>query len=123
MTKTMRRLVPAALAGALLLGGAASATAAAGAPAAADSGQSVFAGWQCGYDSGSKYADRGDSGKHVKEIQCLLRDFWGYSIGSSGIDGKFGPSTESAVKKFQRAHGLSADGIVGPNTWKKLRGN
>ncbi len=32
----------------------------------------------------------------------------------------FGPRTESAVKDFQRLHGLVADGIVGPYTWRAL---
>lgn len=31
-------------------------------------------------------------------------------------DDDFGPVTSSAVKTYQRAHGLGADGIVGPNT-------
>ncbi|MFT2016918.1 peptidoglycan-binding domain-containing protein [Streptomyces sp. 796.1] len=123
MTKTMRALVPAALAGALLLGGVASATAApASSPAAATQNGPSTLSYYCGYHDGSKYADRGDRGNHVKEIQCLLRDAWGYNIGSSGVDGKFGGDTEKAVKAFQRDHGLKADGIVGPNTWKKLRG-
>jgi peptidoglycan hydrolase-like protein with peptidoglycan-binding domain len=37
-------------------------------------------------------------------------------------DGKFGPATESAVKRLQKANGLVADGIVGPKTLAKLRG-
>ena len=32
-------------------------------------------------------------------------------------DGKFGPNTELAVKQYQMAHGLKADGIIGPKTW------
>jgi hypothetical protein len=32
-------------------------------------------------------------------------------------DGFFGPQTEEATLRFQRAHGLLADGIVGPKTW------
>jgi hypothetical protein len=35
-------------------------------------------------------------------------------------DGVFGPQTEKAVKRYQRAHGLTADGIVGPQTRNAL---
>ena len=38
------------------------------------------------------------------------------------LDGKFGPSTESAVRSFQRASGIGVDGIVGRQTWTKLLG-
>lgn len=46
----------------------------------------------------------------------------GYSCGNSGADGQFGTGTENAVKAFQKANGLAADGIVGENTCKKLGG-
>lgn len=36
------------------------------------------------------------------------------------IDGRYGPSTMHAVKSFQRDHGITVDGIVGPRTWAKL---
>jgi peptidoglycan hydrolase-like protein with peptidoglycan-binding domain len=39
---------------------------------------------------------------------------------SEMIDGTFGPKTKNAVKAFQKDHGLTQDGVVGPNTWSKL---
>ena len=41
----------------------------------------------------------------------------GYSV---GVDGDFGPGTLSAVRQFQKDHGLSADGVVGVGTASKL---
>lgn len=39
-----------------------------------------------------------------------------------GFDGIFGAGCAAAVQSFQRAQGLSADGVVGKNTWEKLLG-
>lgn len=36
------------------------------------------------------------------------------------VDGNFGPKTKQAVIQFQKDHGLSPDGIIGPKTWAKL---
>ncbi len=38
-------------------------------------------------------------------------------------DGNFGPITESEVKTFQTQSQLTADGIVGPLTWRALAGS
>jgi hypothetical protein len=40
-------------------------------------------------------------------------------VPSAAIDGHFGGNTEEATKTWQKYHGLSADGSVGPLTWKK----
>jgi len=37
-------------------------------------------------------------------------------------DGDFGPGTEAALKKWQAANGLTADGVAGPKTLAKLLG-
>lgn len=55
---------------------------------------------------------RGSKGKAVKVLQVIL--------GGLDIDGSFGPATQAAVLAFQKNHGLEADGIVGPRTWKAL---
>ena len=60
-------------------------------------------------------------GEDVRTMQNALIAR-GYSCGNSGADGQFGAATESAVKAFQKANGLAADGIVGENTCKKLGG-
>ncbi len=65
----------------------------------------------------SSMLKRGSQGTLVKNMQQKLKDL-GYYNGT--ITGNFGPLTEEAVKDFQRAQGLSADGIAGVNTLNKL---
>lgn len=60
---------------------------------------------------------QGSRGDVVKKIQTKLKN-WGYYSGK--VDGIFGPKTTSAVKRFQRKNGLTADGIVGANTAKAM---
>ena len=40
---------------------------------------------------------------------------------TNGLDGIFGSATQNAVISYQRSRGLSADGIVGCNTWRSLQ--
>ena len=59
------------------------------------------------------------SGDDVRAVQQALEDE-GFDPG--GVDGLYGPKAEAAVKAYQAANGLEADGIVGPKTWGKLFG-
>ena len=61
----------------------------------------------------------GDEGEAVRAAQSLL-ELRGFRCGWMGCDGEFGDKTQSAVGKFQRARGLTQDGIVGPLTWAAL---
>ncbi len=60
---------------------------------------------------------KGSSGDGVRQIQTRLAN-WGYYSGK--VDGIFGSGTESAVRKFQRNNGLTADGICGVKTLAAL---
>jgi peptidoglycan hydrolase-like protein with peptidoglycan-binding domain len=60
---------------------------------------------------------RGSSGADVKKLQTLLNAA-GFNAGV--VDGSFGSGTDAAVRKFQQSKGLTADGIVGPMSWKTL---
>lgn len=62
---------------------------------------------------------KGARGNITKLLQEKLNAF-GYNCGK--VDGIFGIATENAIKAFQKAYGLIADGIVGKNTWRKLLG-
>ena len=57
----------------------------------------------------------GSRGPYVTEWQKILG-------GSIKADGIFGPLTDTATRAWQRANGLTPDGIVGPLTWAKAAG-
>jgi putative chitinase len=60
---------------------------------------------------------RGAQGAAVKVLQQTLQRH-GFDPGP--VDGDYGPRTESAVRAFQAAKGLTVDGWVGAQTWGAL---
>ena len=65
-----------------------------------------------------KSGSRGDAAK-ILQGALIAR---GFSCGSSGIDGVFGTASLAALKSYQKAQGITADGIAGPATWGKILG-
>ena len=65
---------------------------------------------------------KGDKGDWVAILQneLIVR---GYKLPKYGADGDFGNETLSAVKQFQKDHGLTADGVVGKKTWEAINAN
>jgi Putative peptidoglycan binding domain/D-alanyl-D-alanine carboxypeptidase len=64
------------------------------------------------------HLQRGSTGPSVSALQQRLNE-----LGANPpleVVGIFGPKTEAAVKAFQAAHGLEADGVVGPLTRQAL---
>jgi LysM repeat protein len=66
---------------------------------------------------GTRVIRRGMRGYDVGVLQFLLRR---RGLRSGHLDGSFGRVTERAVRRFQRRHGLTPDGVVGPRTAKRL---
>lgn len=62
---------------------------------------------------------KGHTGGTVRALQAALNGN-GYDCGE--VDGDFGAKTDEALRKYQRAKGLTADGIAGKDTWNKLMG-
>lgn len=67
---------------------------------------------------------KGAKGETVRRLQAALRSagYRGDLINRVlvGVDGVFGSATERAVKRWQKAHKLTVDGVVGPATWASL---
>lgn len=64
----------------------------------------------------------GSSGSAVKELQIRVAG-WAADAASHtyvAVDGAYGPGTAAAVRRFQSAYGLSADGVAGPQTFGVL---
>jgi len=60
----------------------------------------------------------GSEGKAVKALQILLSG----NDCACAVDGDFGAQTDKALQKYQSEHGLSVDGVAGPQTWGSLIG-
>lgn len=60
---------------------------------------------------GGSSVKRGDTGEEVRVMQQHLVNRE-YSLPRHGVDGRFGPETERAVKSFQKDHNLTVDGVV-----------
>ena len=64
---------------------------------------------------------KGSAGMSVRVLQTVLK-YRGCALPKYGVDGDFGAETVAAVKQFQKAAKLTADGVVGAKTWKALVG-
>lgn len=68
---------------------------------------------------GARVLSRGLHGADVRALQVALEGV-GHRVG--GVDGRFGPLTESAVRAFQAGFGIEVDGVVGRTTKTALAG-
>lgn len=77
-------------------------------------GKTTSAGWQ---PAQNKYNPNGYNERYILSVQRLLNKF-GYSLNEDGI---LGSKTHAAITDFQTKHGLTVDGIPGPNTLGTLK--
>lgn len=63
----------------------------------------------------------GCKGTVVELLQERLGNVFRIGV-TGGYDGNFGNGTYNAVVEFQRQNGMTKDGVVGQNTWKKVLG-
>jgi len=71
------------------------------------------------YTGPLREGDRGGPVRIVQYMLALLAEF-DDSLTPIRVDGVFGPTTARAVRQFQRAQGLTQDGVVGRATWDAL---
>jgi peptidoglycan hydrolase-like protein with peptidoglycan-binding domain len=61
---------------------------------------------------------KAQTGARVREAQCHLN--W-HRCKAGTVDGIFGNNTHSATVRFQKASKIGVDGIIGKQTWPRLR--
>ncbi len=69
-----------------------------------------------GRSRASLYPGAGTLGASSKRVRVLQRGLARAGISPGPIDGRYGPLTEQAVRRFQTRHGLTVNGIAGPGT-------
>lgn len=67
----------------------------------------------------SRTLSQGASGADVTQLQIRVAGYPGTGA-VLAIDGSYGPATAAAVKRFQSAYGLAADGVAGPATFNRI---
>ena len=70
-----------------------------------------------GSSSDNTYIREGSSGSAVRNVQTKLKAM---GIYTGEITGNAGEKTIAAIKKFQQKHGLTADGVAGPQTIARI---
>ncbi len=71
----------------------------------------------------SRVLKKGSRGGEVRVIQYYLAfiGFFNDNLPRINVDGIYGNETENAVRRFQQYYGLTADGILGRNTWEAIQ--
>lgn len=61
------------------------------------------------------------TGSHGADVTRVQKELKAAGMNPGPIDGDFGPKTRAAVIAYQKKYHLAVDGIVGPNTWRKMQ--
>ncbi|WP_197052067.1 MULTISPECIES: peptidoglycan-binding protein [Kocuria] len=69
--------------------------------------------------AGATTLKQGSTGNDVRALQRSLNATMNANL---AVDGNFGAATHTAVINYQKSRGLTADGVVGPQTWTALKG-
>jgi hypothetical protein len=72
---------------------------------------------------GTRYPTLRKGSKRTRAVRRAQRHLrrWNLGLTRPKADGNFGRATKKAVKQFQWVHGLKPDGVIGKNSWLKLR--